>query len=257
MSAKARGVDWSLDEFLAMVSHELRNPTQAILGWAEVIGSRPLNDATLSRAIGVIKRNVELQSRMIDQLLDFSLLNGRGLRLDVLGVAIEPMLQSAIETVVPLATVKTIELHAELEHSSDSIIGDPTRLQQIFTNLLSNAIKFTPPGGRVEVRSECRRAYAEISVSDTGRGISAQFLPHVFDRFRQEKVAANEQDGLGLGLAISRYLVERHHGRIHAFSRGEGQGATFKVYLPLESRRPRAITAVSPVDRVGVEAAFD
>lgn len=257
MSAKARGVDWSLDEFLAMVSHELRNPTQAILGWAEVIGRRPENDETLSRAIEVIKRNGALQCRMIDQLLDFSLLNGSGLRLDVLGVAIKPMLQSAIETMVPLATVKTIELRAELEHSSDWVMGDPARLQQIFTNLLSNAIKFTPPGGRVEVRSESRRAYAEISVSDTGRGISAQFLPLVFDRFRQENVAANEQGGLGLGLAISRYLVERHHGRIHAFSRGEGQGATFKVYLPLENGRRRAKIEVSPVDRQGVGSAID
>src|SRR6185436_11332412 len=171
-----------------------------------------------------------------------------GLRLDVLDVAIEPMLQSAVETMIPLATVKTIELRAELEHSSDSVMGDPTRLQQIFTNLLSNAIKFTPSGGRVEIRSEYRSACAEITVSDTGRGISSEFLPHVFDRFRQENVAANEHNGLGLGLAISQYLVERHHGRIHAFSRGEGQGATFKVYLPLESGRRRAKIAVSPVD---------
>jgi len=257
MSAKARGVDWSLDDFLAMVSHELRNPTQAILGWAELIGSRSVNDETLSRAIGVIKRNGELQSRLIDQLMDFSLLNGRGLRLDVLDVAIEPMLQSAVETMIPLATVKTIELRAELEHSSDSVMGDPTRLQQIFTNLLSNAIKFTPSGGRVEIRSEYRSACAEISVSDTGRGIRAAFLPYVFDRFRQENVAANEQNGLGLGLAISQYLVERHHGRIHAFSRGEGQGATFKVYLPLESGRRRARIAVSPVDGLSVGSPVD
>lgn len=228
---------WSPDEFLAMVSHELRNPTWVILGWADVIIKKQVDAETLARATETIKRNAQLQAKLINQLLDFARINSCGLSLEAQNVALVSMLESAIETMTPQAMAKRIELHVELERSAASVIGDPFRLQQVFTNLLSNAIKFTPHGGRVEVQFECRGDYAEITVSDTGRGISAEFLPYVFDRFRQERAETTGHGGLGLGLAIAQYLVEEHGGRIYADSHGEGKGATFMVCLPLESYR--------------------
>ncbi|MGH9768496.1 MAG: sensor histidine kinase [Blastocatellia bacterium] len=236
---KTRNTDWSPDEFLAMVSHELRNPTWVILGWAEVISRRPVNAETLARAIEVIKRNAQLQAKLINQLLDFSRINSGGFWLDSQNVTLLSILESAIETMTIQAMAKTIELRVDLERSAATVIGDPVRLQQVFTNLLSNAIKFTPHGGRVEIRYECIGNYAEITVSDTGRGISAEFLPYVFDRFRQETVETAGQGGLGLGLAIARYLVEEHGGMIYVNSRGEGKGTTFTVCLPLESHAVR------------------
>jgi len=149
------------------------------------------------------------------------------------------VLDAAIETMVPQAAAKSVDLRTNLKCSAATVLGDPVRLQQVFTNLLSNAIKFTPAGGRVELRCRCRMGYAQITVKDTGRGIGAQFLPKIFDRFRQEKLNLAEPSGLGLGLAIARYIVERHRGRIYAMSPGEGKGATFRVYLPLVDIRPR------------------
>jgi signal transduction histidine kinase len=188
----------------------------------------------MSRAIDHIKRSAQLQAQLINQLLDYSRINNSSLKLDTRRVEVASILGAAIEPMMSQAAEKKIELHVDIERSSASVIGDPVRLQQVFSNLLSNAIKFTPPGGRVDIFLECREGYAEISVSDTGRGISAEFLPHVFERFSQETTDMNRYGGLGLGLAIARYLVEQHGGEIYADSHGKGKGATFTVRLPLE-----------------------
>ena len=231
---KTRNAEWNQDEFLAVVSHELLNPTWVILGWADIIAKKQNDVDTLSRAIEMIKRSAQLQAHLINQLLDFSRMNSSNLRLETQRVSLVPVLETSIETMTPRAMAKTIELNADFEGASASVIGDPIRLQQVFTNLLSNAIKFTPKGGRVDVWFVRDGNNVEINVSDNGRGISAEFLPFVFDRFRQESVEMARHGGLGLGLAIARHLVEEHGGRIYAHSHGKGKGATFTVRLPLE-----------------------
>jgi signal transduction histidine kinase len=225
---------WNQDDLLAMVSHELRNPTWIILGWADVVVRRLVDVETMSRAIDHIKRSAQLQAQLINQLLDYSRINNSTLRLDTRRIEVASTLEAAVESMMPQAADKKIELHEDIDRSPASIVGDPIRLQQVFTNLLSNAIKFTPQGGRVDVFLERREAYAEITVSDTGRGITPEFLPHVFDRFCQETTDTSRYGGLGLGLAIARYLVEQHGGEIYADSHGKGKGATFTVRLPLE-----------------------
>lgn len=245
-SVESRDATWSRDEFLAMVSHELRNPTWVILGWADIMSRKSLDSKTFARAIEIIKRNAQLQAKLINQLLDFARINSCVFRFDDQRVELKSILESAIETMTPQAMAKSIELYVELEQTPASVIGDPVRLQQVFTNLLSNAIKFTPHDGRIEVRFERQEECAEITVSDSGRGISAEFLPYVFDRFRQERVDRTGQGGLGLGLAIARYLVEEHGGRIYANSCGEGKGSTFTVCLPLDSHAVRGIAQREP-----------
>ncbi len=216
INVTTRGPEWTPDEFLAIVSHELRNPITAILGWAEVVSAESSDAEISEHAIEVIKRNGSL-------------------KLSAEKISLVSILEAAIEMMKPQASAKAIKLEAKLSECPTPIIGDATRLQQVFTNLLSNAIKFTPVGGRVQVRVECRNQ-AEITVSDTGRGISAEFLPFVFDRYRQQEAETAESGGLGLGLAITRYLVEKHGGTIYANSAGIGKGATFTVCLPL--RKP-------------------
>ncbi len=225
--------EWGQAEFLAMIAHELRNANQAILGWVEIADTGPVNAETSARAFEVIKRNAQLQVELVNQLMDSSWPTKRGLRLDSKQVAIVSTLESVVETMMPQASAKDIELRAELEHSKACVIGDAARLHQVFTNMLANAIKFTPPGGRVEIRCTEGKTHAEVKVSDTGRGICPEFLPYVFDRFRQETIDASERSGLGLGLAIARYLVEAHGGRIYADSNGQGHGSTFTVHLPI------------------------
>jgi len=225
--------EWSPAELLAMIAHELRNANQAILGWVEIADSGPVNAETSARAFEVIKRNAQFQVELVNQLMDSSWPTKRGLRLDSQQVAIGSTLESVVETMMPQASAKDIELRAELEHSKACVIGDAARLHQVFTNMLANAIKFTPPGGRVEIRCTEGETHAEVRVSDTGRGIGPEFLPYVFDRFRQETIDASGKSGLGLGLAIARYLVEAHGGRIYADSNGQGHGSTFTVHLPI------------------------
>ena len=232
---KAINAGWSQDEFLAVVSHELRNPTWVILGWTDIIVKKLIDVDTLSRAIEMIKRSAQLQAHLINQLMDFSRINNSNLKLETQRVSLVPVLEAAIETMTPQAMAKSIELSADFEGSGASIIGDSVRLQQVFTNLLSNAVKFTPQAGRIDVWFIRDGNYVEINVSDTGRGISPEFLPFVFDRFRQEPAEVTRQGGLGLGLAIARYLIEEHGGNIYAHSHGKGKGATFTVRLPLES----------------------
>jgi signal transduction histidine kinase len=221
--------------FLAMVSHELRTPSHAILGWAQLIKEGQADEETIAHGIEVIERNARLQAQLIEQLLDFSRVNNGLLRLDAQRASLVPILEAAIDTMLPQAQAKGIDLHMELDASAIAVMCDPARLHQVITNLLSNAIKFTPSGGRVDIRLARQGSYAEITVSDTGRGIPTEFLPHIFEPFGQAGTdQATAHDGLGLGLTIARHIIERHKGKIHAESLGEGTGTKFTIVLPLD-----------------------
>jgi PAS domain S-box-containing protein len=226
------------DEFLATLSHELRTPLTAVLGWAKLLRSEQLDPKVAARALESIERNAQAQSQLINDLLDVSRIVTGKLRLTVRPTALAPVIESAAEGVRPAAEARGVRLGVSLDASAGLVSGDADRLQQVFWNLLSNAIKFTPREGSVEVRLARAGDCAEVSVRDTGAGISAEFLPHIFERFRQADGAiTREHGGLGLGLAIARHLVELHGGTIHAESEGEGRGSTFTVSLPLlESR---------------------
>jgi PAS domain S-box-containing protein len=226
------------DEFLATLSHELRTPLNAILGWSQLLKHDTPDAAMLEEGLEVIERNARVQTQLIADLLDMSRIISGKLRLDVQQVELASVISAALDSVRPSAEFKQIRLQKVLDPIAGPVSGDPNRLQQIIWNLLSNAIKFTPKGGRVEVLLERVNSHVEITVSDTGQGISADFLPHVFDRFRQaDSSTTRHQGGLGLGLAIVKQLVELHGGRITAKSRGEGQGATFSLILPLAVTR--------------------
>ena len=222
------------DEFLATLSHELRTPLNSMLGWARLLRTRKFDQATTTRALETIERNANVQSQLIEDILDVSRIITGKHRLNIRPVELIAVMEAAINAVRPAADAKEIELNTVLAASNHLILGDSDRLQQILWNLLSNAIKFTPNHGRVEVRLEYVNSEVEIQVSDTGRGINPNFLPYVFDRFRQaDGTTTRTHTGLGLGLAIVRHLVELHGGTVYATSLGEGLGATFTVKLPL------------------------
>lgn len=226
------------DEFLATLSHELRSPLNAILGWTQLIRSRQLDAAATTKAMSTIERNAKSQKQLIEDLLDVSTIITGKLRLNVRPVELVFVIESAIDTVRPAADAKAIQLQSVLDPSASLVWGDADRLQQVMWNLLSNAIKFTPKGGSVQVLLERVESYIEIAVSDTGQGISPDFLPYVFDRFRQaDSSITRSYGGLGLGLAIVRHIVELHGGTVRVASSGEGQGATFTVQLPLMAVR--------------------
>lgn len=219
------------DEFLATLSHELRTPMNAVLGWLAILESgKPLRD--VHAALAVIRRNSELQARLIDDLLDMNRLLSGNFTLEISEVDLTGMLQTAMQALGPTADAKRVQLIAAVDGGT-TIRADARRLQQVLWNLLHNAVKFTPNGGRVESRLTRGPGFVQISVSDNGRGISPSFLPYVFDRFRQQDASSTrESSGLGLGLSIARHLVEMHGGTIQAFSEGLGQGASFVVTLP-------------------------
>jgi PAS domain S-box-containing protein len=222
------------DEFLAVVSHELRTPLTSILGWARMLQGGELDEQVARRAIDAIERNAESQNRLIGDLLDFSRIISGKIRLDVEYVELAPVIEAAIDVVSPAVEAKGIRLEVILDPKAGPISGDPERLQQVMWNLLSNAVKFTPKGGRVQVRLARINSSVEITVSDTGQGISPEFLPYVFERFRQaDHTTTRQHAGLGLGMAITKHLVELHGGTIRADSPGEGQGATFTLRLPV------------------------
>jgi signal transduction histidine kinase/ActR/RegA family two-component response regulator len=222
------------DEFLATVSHELRTPLTAILGWSYLLRTGQLEMEGTDGALETIERNARAQSQLVDDLLDVSRIITGKLRLDIRHVAPGSFIESAIEALRPAAEAKDVRIQKVMDTGVISIAGDPARLQQVVWNLLANAIKFTPRGGRVQVRLERINSHIEIAVSDTGVGINPEFLPHVFERFRQaDQKTTRQHGGLGLGLAIARHLVELHGGTIHAESIGEGHGATFIVKLPV------------------------
>ncbi len=221
------------DEFIAVVSHELRTPLTAILGWARMLASGLDADET-AEAVEVIQRNALSQSQLIEDLLDISRVISGKLRLDLRAVDLPGVVQEAVRTVQPTADSKGIRVESVLDPRAGPVSGDPDRLRQIVWNLLSNAVKFTPKKGKVQVRLTRVNSHVELCVSDTGVGISAEFLPHVFERFTQADSSSTRQhSGLGLGLGIARHLVELHGGEIEARSDGAGQGATFVVSLPI------------------------
>ncbi len=221
------------DEFLATVSHELRTPLNAMMGWAVMLRSGKLDEKTAARALETIERNTRSQSKLIEDLLDVSRIISGKLRLDIQDIELIPILHAAVDVIRPAAEAKEIDLQVMLDPSVSRIAGDSSRIQQIIWNLLSNAVKFTPQKGRVEIQLKQTGSQVEILVSDTGKGISAEFLPQVFDRFRQaDNSTSRLYSGLGLGLAIVRHLVESHGGRVCAESLGDGLGATFRVKLP-------------------------
>ena len=226
------------DEFLATVSHELRTPLNSILGWAQLMRSGKLDAEAADRALGTIERNTKALAQIIDDLLDVSRIISGKLRLDVNPIELEPVVASALDTIRPASDAKNIELQVSLDPSVGTISGDPSRLEQIVWNLLTNAIKFTPRGGHVGVRLERVESSARITVTDSGEGISEDFLPYIFDRFRQaDSTFTRLHGGLGLGLAIVRHLVEMHGGAVSANSPGRGKGATFAVSFPISASR--------------------
>jgi PAS domain S-box-containing protein len=222
------------EEFLATISHELRTPLNAVLGWARMLRSGKLQEDEVAKALETIERNASAQAQLIDDLLDVSRIITGKLRLDVRPVDPSLCIEAAMDSVMPSAQAKGIRMQKLIDAGVVSVPGDQTRLQQIVWNLLSNAIKFTPRGGRVQVKLERAKSHVEISVNDTGQGIESEFLPHVFDRFRQaDQRTARGHGGLGLGLAIVKQLVELHGGSVSAISGGKNKGSRFTVSLPI------------------------
>ena len=222
------------DEFLATVSHELRTPLSAILGWATMLKNKQLKGNDAPKALEVIERNAKAQGEIINDLLDVSQLTTGKLSINKQRVEIGSIIRTSAETLRPPAEAKSIDLNIALEKNEFFVLGDATRLRQIIRNLVSNAVKFTEEGGRVELRAESEGADIEITVSDSGIGIDENFLPYIFDKFRQEDASPTRpHGGLGLGLSIVHHLVSLHDGEIFAASRGIGQGAAFTVRLPL------------------------
>lgn len=236
------------DEFLSTVSHEIRTPLNAVLGWTRIlIDRKDLDPQTLSRALRIIDRNAAAQARMIDDLLDVARIAGGKLRLEMQPVSLAAVTLAAAEVLGPSAKAKDVAIRTALEPNTPPVLGDPQRLQQIVWNLLSNAVKFTDSGGVVTVRVLPVGHLARLEVSDTGHGISPEFLPFVFDRFRQSDASSTRRHGgLGLGLALVRELVELHGGTVRAASAGEHQGATFTIDLPAAASRESAQPVVEP-----------
>ena len=220
------------DEFLAMVSHELRTPLNAILGWARMLGAGELDAARTQRAVETIERNARAQSQLVADLLDISRVVTGKLQLDVGPVSIQEILKTAVESVHHAVAAKQLSLSLTVTGEPAPVEGDAARLTQVIFNLLSNAIKFTPAGGVIELRLDRRQDDVELTVRDTGQGIAAEELPHIFTRFHQAGPGRRSSGGLGLGLTIVQHIVQAHGGTIEARSDGEGRGATFLVRLP-------------------------
>jgi signal transduction histidine kinase len=231
--AEAEAANHAKDEFLATVSHELRTPLTSILGWTRLLRLREPDAAALQRGLETIERNAKSQAKLIEDILDVSRIISGKLRIEARPLHLAPIIEMAIDAVRPAAEAKAIQIAASLDAAVGEVRGDPTRLQQVIWNLLSNAVKFTPNGGEIAVGLARSGECARVVVSDNGCGISAEFLPFVFDRFSQaERHMTRKHGGLGLGLAIVRHLVEMHGGIIQVESAGEGRGATFTVDLP-------------------------
>ena len=224
------------DEFLATISHELRTPLSAILGWATMLNRGKLEPAIASRGLESIERNAKAQAQLIEDLLDVSRIISGKVRLDIKPITLTPIVEEALDAIRPAAEAKSIRLNVSIDPDADELRADPGRLQQIIWNLVSNSIKFTPARGEVTVKVGHSASMTQISVSDTGEGINPKFLPYVFDRFQQaDSSVTRKHGGLGLGLSITRHLVEMHGGTIEAHSEGEGRGATFTVELPIRA----------------------
>ncbi|CDM66308.1 ATP-binding protein [Pyrinomonas methylaliphatogenes] len=222
------------DEFLATLSHELRTPMTAILGWMHLLREGKLDEAATSRALDAIYRNAQAQMRLIEDLLDISRIITGKFQFEVMPIGLVPVIESALDSIKPAAEAKRIDIETRLDESAGPVMGNPDRLRQAIWNLLSNAVKFTPRGGRVTVELRRVDSHVEIRISDTGEGISPEFLPFVFERLRQaDSSTRRTHGGLGIGLSIVRHIVELHGGRVGAESQGKGRGATFFIQLPL------------------------
>ncbi len=234
--SEVEDVSRSKDEFIALVSHELRSPLNAILGWTRILRQGRPDDELYHRATEIIERSARMQSQLIDDLMDTARIVRGKLKLDVRPVNLVTVIEKAMDVVRPAADARGVALEARLDHGIDQITGDPDRLQQVVWNLLSNAVKFTDEGGRVEVTLGRVDPYIQISVRDTGCGISPEFMPYLFERYHQADASgARRKGGLGLGLTLVRQLIEMHGGRVSAESEGEGKGATFIVKLPVRA----------------------
>lgn len=244
--AKAEQANRIKDEFLAVLSHELRSPLNPILGWAKLLQQHKLDETRTNQGLATIQRNAELQTQLIDDLLDISRIMGGKLTLNAVPVSLMLVISAALEIVQLAADTKNIQLNVIREDSRMVVYGDAGRLQQVFWNLFSNAVKFTDNGGKVDIRLTQVENYIQIQVIDTGKGINPEFLPYVFEHFRQEDSATTRKfGGLGLGLAIARRIIEMHGGTIRVNSAGINQGATFTVKLPLSRVDKDSQTSVS------------
>jgi PAS domain S-box-containing protein len=251
---EAQNANRAKDEFLALVSHELRAPLNAMLGWARILRSTRVDQATMTHAIEIIERSARNQSKLVEDLLDTARIATGKLRLDIQPVDLSVVVSTAVEILKPASVAKGIEIRLALDAPREVIAGDPDRLQQIVWNLLSNAIKFTPHGGRVEVHLERADPHVRITVRDSGKGIRAEFVPYLFESFYQaDSSSTRRHGGLGLGLSLVRHLVELHGGTVSAESAGEGEGSAFIVNLPLRAVRPHAAgdEGSEPSDSVG------
>jgi signal transduction histidine kinase/ActR/RegA family two-component response regulator len=256
MRAEAEDASRMKDEFLATLSHELRSPLQPLLNWAYLLRSPNLDPASAERALDAIERSTKTLGQLIEDLLDVSRIVTGKLRLQARPVRLPGVIRAAMEAVEPAALAKAVTLDARIDPGLPAVLGDPDRLQQVFWNLLSNGVKFTPRGGRVTVGLTGRQSEVVLTVTDTGVGIKGEFLPHVFERFRQAESSTNRSHGgLGLGLAIVRHLVELHGGSVAVESDGEGRGATFTVRLPVAvaaqptEGTPAAVSTDAPLGR--------
>lgn len=239
------------DEFLATLSHELRTPLNSILGWSRLLHTRKFDQATTERALEAIERNARLQAQLIEDILDVSRIIRGKLQLSIHQIHLAAVIDAAVEALRPAAEAKSISLVYSLEPAVNPVLADPTRFQQVVWNLLSNAIKFTPEEGQVTLSLSQTEQHVQLVVTDTGIGIKPEFLPYVFDRFRQaDSTSTRSYGGLGLGLAIVRHLVELHGGFVQVTSAGEGQGATFTVNLPQLPTPPDAEPQPLPEDFV-------
>jgi PAS domain S-box-containing protein len=247
---EAERVSRMKDEFLATLSHELRTPLNAILGWSQILRDGRSDSGDLQQGLSTIERNARTQAQIIEDLLDMSRIISGKVRLDVQRFDLVPVIEAALQTARPAAEAKEIRITSVLDPLAGPVSGDPSRLQQVFWNLLSNAVKFTPRGGRVQVLLERVNSHVEVSVIDSGEGIRPDFLPHVFDRFRQaDSSTTRKHGGLGLGLAIVKQLVELHGGSIRAKSAGVGEGSTFIVSLPVTVVHPDRSSSQREGDR--------
>jgi signal transduction histidine kinase/CheY-like chemotaxis protein len=223
------------DEFLSTLSHEMRTPLNAVLGWARILLDRKLLEpALVQRALQVIERNATAQAKMIDDMLDMARIVSGKMRLEMKPVDLVTVVLSAVDVIMPTADAKKLTVRTNLDPETPMVLGDVDRLQQVLVNLLSNAVKFTGTGGSIDVTLDTHSSFVRVVVADTGHGISSDFLPHVFERFRQSDASSTRRHGgLGLGLGLVRDLIELHGGSVRAESDGEGQGATFTVHVPV------------------------
>jgi PAS domain S-box-containing protein len=250
--AEAESANRTKDEFLATLSHELRTPLTAMLGWTRLLRTSNLDEATAEHALATVERNARAQAQLIEDLLDVSRIVTGKLRLETHPVELVSIIETAVEAIRPAAEAKSIRLDTELDPLVGYVSGDPARLQQVIWNLVANAVKFTGKGGRITIGLERADSHVELSVKDTGEGIKAEFLPFVFDRFRQADGSTTRvHGGLGLGLAIVRHLVELHGGTVKAESEGHGHGASFTVILPLLSVMASATEAERSANAAG------